>query len=891
MIAFAPIRHWLRLSVVAAILLAPLSASAGMLDIFDYMRNWEPSTFEMACGDEDGPYRPESRGFCMSDEERTEFEVAAGLALQEYRRKGFSHPRRLGPVIDGIEDSYPAIRIFAEPALGGAAAQLAYRPSGLLSNVWCDFDANHFIRVSSNFLSFSDNFVIGTTAAHEVFHSVQAALPEAAKRNVFRYKECFPPRWILEGQADAAAIKFARSMYSSIFPLHRRNAYYGNYAGLRPYYIPLNYRFPESKKHFSYQTSSFWRHLSDVYHGGRIKFLKDYATAPAPAYTGGKEDWLYWLDDRLKNDPRIKTPLYLVYPGFLTHFAGQWVGDQFVKPYNQDKWLTKVFGGCATATVSPLSPYIEVPVEKLYPMSGRCLKVTITGISDDDLVAVKIGALEHEWEIVDSLHLGLASSNDQTGFNCARRARTYQPAPGMAGCLFEPVTGSLGQWTRESRLVRMWNASTLEKGPGAQRAAVVVSNDNASTSAGIENVYVLSYVPRLPFEQLLEDKEPVTVWLGIGLEWSSLTVAGTSVNQGSADGKRSATRHRAIGAVGQHALEADMMVPPSTGWIDDQGMDSIMSGGLLDMISEARRIGSETARQRDPAGTAQNVQVFSLADAIITPFGAGSSEEQIEVWREFHVRLDKPLPAGATGSFPVGIFGQDRAHNLQYFTQKIEDATMTITENSSDAFQASVTGTVCVADLEVELRRRSPSFRCPHNVEISGRISKPFNYLYQVDTQLVAIETEGEKAYNRYGPSRRIRELLTGDGGSGAGGGGGGGGAGGGGAGGGGNASTSCACDCPQAASASTATCQAQCAPEWARCQMAAAPEDEAPSGNMVAPLLPTPTIKAQRKWFSRLVRGNGLTPEVEQMLVDDFATMSDETRKYLIRQYRNGVN
>jgi len=35
---------------------------------------------------------------------------------------------------------------------------------------------------------------------------------------------------------------------------------------------------------------------------------------------------------------------------------------------------------------------------------------------------------------------------------------------------------------------------------------------------------------------------------------------------------------------------------------------------------------------------------------------------------------------------------------------------------------------------------------------------------------------------------------------------------------------------------------------------------------------------------------GSGLAPEVEQMLVDDFATMTDRTRAYLIRQYRNGV-
>ena len=52
----------------------------------------------------------------------------------------------------------------------------------------------------------------------------------------------------------------------------------------------------------------------------------------------------------------------------------------------------------------------------------------------------------------------------------------------------------------------------------------------------------------------------------------------------------------------------------------------------------------------------------------------------------------------------------------------------------------------------------------------------------------------------------------------------------------------------------------------------------------------PTATPEAQRKWFSRLISDQGLSPEVEKMLADDFAAMSNETRKYLIRAYRDGV-
>jgi len=52
----------------------------------------------------------------------------------------------------------------------------------------------------------------------------------------------------------------------------------------------------------------------------------------------------------------------------------------------------------------------------------------------------------------------------------------------------------------------------------------------------------------------------------------------------------------------------------------------------------------------------------------------------------------------------------------------------------------------------------------------------------------------------------------------------------------------------------------------------------------------PKPTLAAQKKWFTRLVGGQGLPAEVEAMLIEDFATMSAETRKYLIRRYRGGV-
>ncbi len=100
--------------------------------------------------------------------------------------------------------------------------------------------------------------------------------------------------------------------------------------------------------------------------------------------------------------------------------------------------------------------------------------------------------------------------------------------------------------------------------------------------------------------------------------------------------------------------------------------------------------------------------------------------------------------------------------------------------------------------------------------------------------------------------------------------------------------SSACDCACPGPADPSVNACSAQCAPQWAMCDTV--PRTAAADAPAQAPEPLTPTLEAQRKWFSRLVSGSGLAPEVEQMLVDDFATMTDRTRAYLIRQYRNGV-
>jgi hypothetical protein len=296
--------------------------------------------------------------------------------------------------------------------------------------------------------------------------------------------------WIIEGKAEAAAINYLRRHpdFAALFPVDPGLPRAEALAGLRRYNLPLYYHFTGAQKRDNYATSSFWLHLADAYHGGRVSFLYDYSLAPAPLYGGfggqNSEDWLRWLDQRLREDPKIRTPLYRVYPGFLTHFAGEWASGGIGDRFPRNIWLTRAFSDCKHVTVTPNHPYDSFRL-RIEPMAGRCIRVRIKGISPDDLVGVKLGALVADLKLADALHLGFADTNDRTRFNCAQISRERRPPPGQVGCLFEPVTGTLNSGEGAVTATRMWYASSLELGPG-------VEQEGRANLAAIDNYYILS---------------------------------------------------------------------------------------------------------------------------------------------------------------------------------------------------------------------------------------------------------------------------------------------------------------------------------------------------------------------------------------------------------------
>jgi hypothetical protein len=227
-----------------------------------------------------------------------------------------------------------------------------------------------------------------------------------------------------------------------------------------------------------------------------------------------------------------------------------------------------------------------------------------------------------------------------------------------------------------------------------------------------------------------------------------------------------------------------------------------------------------------------------------------------------------------------GIFGTDtNKPGIAYITPKNETATITVLENSRGAFRAKVDGRVCEFDMNAAMAGKPK--KCEPFFQISGEVSKPFAYLYQNTSQLVSHQTEGEKLYNKHQTVKVGFAALTSGG---LGGGGSGPGSGAGGAGSGAGGALGCDCNCSTDLYSLSAECRPQCAVKLASCPPApTAAATEAPSS-------PASTLADQREGFARLITGQGLSPEVEDMLITDFTAMSPETQAYMIEQYANGV-
>jgi hypothetical protein len=673
-----------------------------------------------------------------------------------------------------------------------------------------------------------------------------------------RYLDCYPPRWITEATADAVGIDFMRRTVPNSFPPQEGQEEAANIMGARRYDLPLN----QPGSTIGYDTNSFWMYLAEQYHNSNFTFIERYLSIPAPIYesaNGPTGDWLRWLDDRLKLDNTVDTPLYLVYPQFLTYFAGEWAKGGAAENVSKVKWLTTVFGGCETVTLTPEKPYVEFNLN-LSKVSGKCIEVNVKGIESSDLVSIKVGA-ETETEIIaDSLHLGLAYTTDRTEFNCSTATREGKFDGRRVGCLIEPVTGVFNDLGLKNAAARMWHASSLERGYGGA---------DGPPDASVQNTYVMSFVPTEPWQSKMDGMLFAKVKVGVGLEWSTLTVDGSNVNTGQDDGTRSAPRTRAAATIGIHPLETDRMIPPSAGRIDigpvgigrnEMNLSNLLGGKTINSLLQSAA----------GASFGTGAVTFRLAEVEVIPIDNITPEEELTVTREFMVMMGELLPPGAKGTFDGSIMGTDKDNSdIIFYSPEKAPAKITVVENSHGVFHVKVDGIVC--EMNFKYARFGKVELCARSFFVSGEMTKPFAYLYRAETELTSKWTLGEHWYDWYKVSRSARGAMASD------------------LYGGGNSFSSedggrtssdsdggaiqCECACPNVAVPSTDRCVGQCYAQLQSCE--AVPQTASPA--------------AQLEKFTDLLNERGLPADVNEMLTSDFSTMSSETREYIIEQYSLG--
>ncbi|MFV2002155.1 MAG: hypothetical protein ACC619_04165, partial [Paracoccaceae bacterium] len=765
------------IAVTGYVGLLAMAASAQQLPTvngqpFASVQNWQPNDFSISCGTSTGTFRPQTRQTaCMSnDQARIDFEINTWLAARFFQTNKFESPYHFGPVINGFDGAGETIRVFSGASAGVAAS--VSPEAAVQSGDWCDREGFRVMEINPSEISKYPGFAIAFVGSHELFHAVQMGIPGNLSKDSTRLAECYLPKWIDESQADASGIDFTRREFPDSFPPKPKQKFGANMAGIRPYWIPLNFK----DKSTDYDTNSFWLYLGDRFHGKRFKYMLDYISEAAPIYGGGEEDWLRWLDQQLLKDPDVKAPLSLVYPAFLTNFAGEWAPGGIGENFGRTKWLTRTFGACEKVTVSPQVPYVEIDIG-LQKVAGKCLSVTISGagLNANDLASVKIGALTDRKDIADALHLGFAFTNDQTGFNCAQITRQGKLPSGIVGCLLEPVTGVFETPVASLPVARMWNGTSVEKGPGPVRGGVLSGNQirqaNVAQDADIENVYILSYVPTKPWQEILEGKPPITVKIGVGLDVTTLTVGGSNVNSGAADGKRRTTRMRAASGLASRPADTDRIIPASTGYIDMDQAEEFFGQGIVDQLASTTEMLSAMYGS-SPGLATFDTFVFRVAEVRVTPFGvpAPIDDELLDIVREYTVFAKEELPLGTTGTFDAMILGVDFENtNVGYITMGEDWAKLTVLENSSGAFRARVSGRLCQLNALAFFSARGQL--CKRIIPFSATITKPFGYLYQANTELISQQTEGEEIYNEYNLARSGLggPLAGGSGGSGSG--------------------------------------------------------------------------------------------------------------------------
>ena len=261
--------------------------------------------------------------------------------------------------------------------------------------------------------------------AHELFHSIQRST-ELGRRNCVGYGD-----WINEGQAEAFGHDMARRFRGSACcsPLVR-------WGGRTSYADPLYVKSADSSSTAhdrAYQTSSFWRYLTEAWHrktnlqvsGGPgpnldAEYGTDYgaiANLMTTAIEGDSESAeLQWLDTWLKTN--LGGGLDKVYTEFVSVLADYGfyrVKGKTAAEERSRRWRNTVFGGkvsggnagsaCQSISLQPDATAVAISL-KLNKVASRCVELDVGAFNGTN--TFEIAVLSREKGKRPTVHLTLA---------------------------------------------------------------------------------------------------------------------------------------------------------------------------------------------------------------------------------------------------------------------------------------------------------------------------------------------------------------------------------------------------------------------------------------------------------------------------------------------------
>jgi len=324
-----------------------------------------------------------------------ELELALHEAAQWYKKNHFPAPR-LEPLVQ--TENGLAYRVYLctndqsfKNRLGmyryctkrGAYAGLcANEKQGDSSTLYVNAGLGNFVNDKMTWQAYQ-------TAAHELFHAIQAT-------TAFRHSPntCGIKKWIGEGMADAIAFDIADELWKGRAAKPSDTASVIKEYGYRPYSEPL--AIPTSTAcvpdgsmigsgctpaTVDYTSSSFWRYLSDAQGSKDYAYLRS-STDGKPGVMdlelGPGNTWereADWLNQGLLAN--FNLTLGQLYHLFVNSFADRRIplpsrlSSELEK---QKDWLAKLFGPCEEVTLNPAQPHAVISLQ-LLPLSALCVWV------------------------------------------------------------------------------------------------------------------------------------------------------------------------------------------------------------------------------------------------------------------------------------------------------------------------------------------------------------------------------------------------------------------------------------------------------------------------------------------------------------------------------------